>query len=214
MLDFIKGDLGASAGVSRGAERAKLDSHLAGVRRVRARPRRSRPARRPDQLPGPPAVVKPNVSANHKTILDQYLGIIKLAFQLDLTRVVTFMFGSGNSQVSITGIAAGYGPSKASTRRPRLRRGRRSRSHALVLRRGRQFVLELQATHDVDGTPLLDNTLIVVSSEVGAVPRARRTSRSRSSAAASSVCRAAAPASPGPHAERRVDAVAARSASL
>jgi hypothetical protein len=116
-------------------------------------------------IPPAPDVVEPNVSANHKKILDNYFGVLKLAFQLDLTRVGTLMFGSGNSQIVVPGIE-------------NLTKGIHPTAHDYLVEPLTQatswycdvvakFILDLQATKDLDGSSLLDNTVVVLASEVG-----------------------------------------------
>jgi hypothetical protein len=109
-------------------------------------------------------MVASNVSANHKKILDQFFGIIKVAFQLDLTRVVTFMFGSANSQVAIPGIAGltkGIHPTAHDYSVAPL-----TQATAWYCDVVAKFVLELAALKESDGSSVLDNTIIVMSSDV------------------------------------------------
>jgi hypothetical protein len=98
VLDFVGGDLTRLQARLPAAQREKLDQHLSGLREL------ERTLERPGvsgTLPGPPEAVAPNVSTNHKKIVDQYMLLMKLAFQFDVTRVITFMYASGNSQVSL-----------------------------------------------------------------------------------------------------------------
>jgi len=163
VLDFIKGDLNRLYQRLPADQRPKLDSHLGALREFERT--LVLPAQSNVTLPPPPPVVAPNVSANHQQLLRQYFDIIKLAFQLDLTRMVTFMFASANSQVVIPGIAG-------------LNKGIHPTAHDYAVAPLTQatawycdvvakLVVELQAIKDLDGSSLLDNTLIVMFSETG-----------------------------------------------
>jgi hypothetical protein len=165
VLDFIKGDIGRLTQRLPSEQRPKLDSHLAAIQEYERTLVPSTGGGMNVTIPPAPEKVESNVSANHQQILEQYFGITKLAFQLDLTRVVTFMFGSGNSQVAVPGI-------------PNLTRGIHPTAHDYLVEpltqatawycdRVAKFVLDLQATKDADGSSILDNTIVVLASEVG-----------------------------------------------
>src|SRR4029079_17513909 len=97
VLDFVGGDLARLQQRLPAPQREKLDHHLAGLREL------ERTLDRPGttgMLAGPPEAVAPNISTNHKKVVDQYMLLMKLALQFDVTRVITFMYASGNSQVS------------------------------------------------------------------------------------------------------------------
>jgi hypothetical protein len=163
VLDFIKGDLGRLNQRIPVGQRPKLDMHIAALQefeRTLVPPAGGGNV----TLPPPPPATMPNVSANHKLILEQYFAQIKLAFQLDLTRVITLMFGSANSQVAIPGIAG-------------LTKGIHPTAHdyafaPLTLATAwycdmvAKFVADLQSVKEIDGSSLLDNTIIVMSSDV------------------------------------------------
>jgi hypothetical protein len=164
ILDFIKGDLNRLYQRLPTDQKPKLDSHLDALREF------ERTLVPPTgggniTIPPPPPVVAPNNSANHKQIVDQYFGIIKLAFQLDLTRMVTFMFGSGNSQVAVPGIAGltrGIHPTAHDYQVDPL-----TKATAWYCDIVAKLVLDFQNTKEADGSSLLDNTIIVLASEVG-----------------------------------------------
>jgi hypothetical protein len=168
VLDFVRGDLGRLNQRLPPPEREKLDRHTEGLREIERSlsPRDGGPGR-PVTLPGPPEVLAPNVSTNHKKIIDQYLGLTKLAFQLDLTRVITFMFASGNNTVSLGDFLPGY----ASGGVHRLAHAYKvpaliaaSRWYTGITA---AFINELAAIKEVDGSSLLDNTMVPFFSEVG-----------------------------------------------
>jgi hypothetical protein len=167
VLDFLKGDLGRLNQRLPADQRPKLESHLSALlefERTLVPPSGDGGAPPGVTLPPPPEVVASNVSANHKKILDQFFGIIKVAFQLDLTRVVTFMFGSANSQVAIpgiTGLTKGIHPTAHDYSVAPL-----TQATAWYCDVVAKFVLELAALKESDGSSVLDNTIIVMSSDV------------------------------------------------
>jgi hypothetical protein len=165
VLDFISGDL---ARLERGlpsSQKDKLARHLDGLREIERS--LSRPAAAgPVTLPGAPEDVKPNVSANHKKIVDDYFAMTKLAFQLDISRVVTVMFGSANSQVSIGdflpgGAKGGLHPMAHSYKAAQL-----TAATSWYCSMVAGWVKDLAATPDAGGSPMIDNTIIVMSSDV------------------------------------------------
>jgi hypothetical protein len=162
VLDFIKGDLGRLSQRLPADQRPKLDSHLSAL--LEFERTLVPPTGMPVTLPPPPESVPPNVSANHKKILDQFFGITKLAFQLDLTRVVTFMFGSANSQVAIPGISGltkGIHPTAHDYSVAPLTAATAWYCDAVA-----KFVQDLATVKESDGSSVLDNTIIVMSSDV------------------------------------------------
>jgi len=164
ILDFLKGDLNRLYLRLPADQRPKLDSHLSALRefeRTLVLPSGGNNV----TIPAPPPVVAPNVSANHPQILSQYFDIMKLAFQLDLTRMVTFMFGSANSQVVLPGIAGltkGIHPTAHDYAMAPLTAATNWYCGVVA-----KLVTDLQAITDLDGSSLLDNTLIVMFSETG-----------------------------------------------
>jgi hypothetical protein len=164
VLDFIKGDLGRLSQRLPADQRPKLDSHLNAFREYERT--LVPPTAGPNiTLPPPPAAVALNVSANHKQVLDQYFGIVKLAFQLDLTRMVTFMFGSANSQVAMPGIVGldkGIHPTAHDYKIDPLTQATSWYCDVVA-----KFVLDLATAKEADGSSVLDNTIVMLASEVG-----------------------------------------------
>src|SRR5260370_5999230 len=164
VLDFIQGDLGRLYQRLPADQRPKLDSHLSAFREYERTlvPPTAGPT---IMLPPPPAAVPLNVSANHKQVLDQYFGIIKLAFQLDLTRMVTFMFGSANSQVAIPGIVGldkGIHPTAHDYKIDPL-----TQATSWYCDVAAKFALDLATVMEADGSSVLDNTIIILASQLG-----------------------------------------------
>jgi hypothetical protein len=166
VLEFIKGDLGRLNQRIPADQRPKLESHLNGLLEFERTlmPPSDGGVAPPVTLPPPPDMTPPNVSANHKKILDQFFATIKVAFQLDLTRIVTFMFGSANSQVAIpgiTGLTKGIHPTAHDYSVAPL-----TQATAWYCDFVAKFVQELSMIKESDGSSILDNTIIVMSSDV------------------------------------------------
>jgi hypothetical protein len=164
VLDFIKGDISKLEARLPTDQKPKLDSHLAAIQEYERT--LMTPVVSPGiTIPAPPEMVQENVSENHEKILTQYFGITKLAFQLDITRVVTMMFGSGNSQIVVPGV-------------PDLTKGIHPTAHdykpdpliaatSWYCDKVAKFIQDLAATKDIDGSSLLDNTIVMLASETG-----------------------------------------------
>jgi hypothetical protein len=104
-----------------------------------------------------------NKSADHPKVLSQFFGLTRLAFQLDLTRVVTFMFGSGNSQVSFSNIA-GTGKGLHPVAHD-YKSGPLAAATSWYCATVAAFIQDLAAAKDLDGSSVLDNTIVVMFSE-------------------------------------------------
>ena len=166
VLDFVGGDLGRLSARLPASQRDKLDQHLSGLRELE-RTLTHQGAIGPGMLPGPPEAVAPNISTNHKKIIDQYMLLMKLALQFDVTRVITFMYATGNSQVSLGDFMPGYAVG------PLHRLAHAYKAPALIqathwyCQLTAAFINDLAAIKESDGSSLLDNTMVPFFSEVG-----------------------------------------------
>jgi hypothetical protein len=164
VLDFVGGDLARLNQRLPVAQRPKLDEHLAGLREL------ERTLDRPvvaGTLPGPPEVVVPNISTNHKKIVDQYMALIKLAFQFDVTRVITFMYASGNSQVSLGDFMPGYAVGALHRLAHAFKAPALTQATRWYCQLTAAFINDLAAVKEADGSSLLDSTMVPFFSEVG-----------------------------------------------
>jgi hypothetical protein len=163
VLDFVQRDLGRLQARLPALERAKLDSHLDALREYERSLVAGSASAGPVTVPTSLDPVTPNKSADHPKIVSEFFGLTKLAFQLDLTRVVTFMFGSGNSQVSfadIAGTGKGLHPVAHDYKAGPL--GQATSWYCATVAK---FIQDLAATKDLDGSSILDNTVVVMFSE-------------------------------------------------
>jgi hypothetical protein len=164
VLDFIKGDLDRLNARLPAAQRTKLEHHTEGLRELeRALDRTGGPI----SLPGPPPALMVNTSVDHEKVFDQYLALVKLALQLDITRVITFMYASGNSQVSMADFLPGYAAG------PLHRIAHAFKPVPLIAAtrwycdKTAKYLTELNNIKEADGSSLLDNTVVPFFSEVG-----------------------------------------------
>ena len=168
VLDFVSADLARLSQRLPGGQRDKLDRHLDGLREIeRSLSRGATGGGSTVQLPGPPEAVKPNVSANHKKIVDESFAILKLGMQLDVTRMMTFMFGSGNSQVSMGDFLPGYAKGGLHPMAHGYKSAALTQATNWYCTTVAAFVKDLGATPESDGSgSVLDNTIVVMASEV------------------------------------------------
>jgi hypothetical protein len=171
ILDYVNQDMTRLYGLVPASERAKLDTHLDGIRQLEKNLAAGALATACD---APPQVTLPDASgglsldeAQHFQSAENHLGIIRGAFQCDLTRVATFTYAHGNSDMRFGSMVPGL-----VTRRD----GHHTLSHdtgaladleaieRLYAQHLSTFLQTLQATPDGTGN-LLDNTLVVYLNE-------------------------------------------------
>jgi hypothetical protein len=175
VLDFLRGDLARLRARAPQAGRA-LDAHLDGIREAEAAVAlaEQRPVDAPQSLAEP---IEARKSVNHGRVMDAHFALVRAALSLDLTRVVTFGFGSSNSYVDFSDVLGDsafregidyvvkYGVHAVAHRDE----GRASPALLAITRwyadRTARFVESLAATPEPDGSTLLDNTLVVLFSE-------------------------------------------------
>jgi Protein of unknown function (DUF1552) len=169
VLDLVAKDIGRLAARVPASQRPKLDQHLDAIRQVDAQlasfPKTCRgPALA--ALPGPSGEVSADEAAHVETIRQSF-SVIKAALLCDVTRVATFSFAHGNSELRFQHILPGFTNNA----------GHHDISHetdpdaqAMIDRfyceQVAELVLDLKNTPDGAGKSLLDNTLVVFFSEV------------------------------------------------
>jgi hypothetical protein len=159
VLDFVKADLGRLNTRLGAAQKSKLESHLTGLREFEMSLMRQQQAgtgpRPMVSFPKEIEMVAPNNNANYPKLFDQYHDLVKLAFQLDLVRTATILYGHGNNAwKSLHSVAHG---GSADT----LANGTREYMDMIA-----KYVKRVSEVVDFDGTSLLDNTVITLSSDV------------------------------------------------
>lgn len=149
------------------ADRSKVEELFTGIRELERELASS--ANDPSCTPPSP----PMGTEEFARKLDYLHTIMAIAFQCDLTRVITFMMGDALSNRNLgfipdvreTGGDAGdHSVSHHSGQRALV-----SKFRAMVLWKMQQvagFLKKLKTTTDFDGQPLLNNTLVFISSEI------------------------------------------------
>jgi hypothetical protein len=169
VLDFLKGDLDRLYQRIPSAEKPKLDSHLDALREIERT--LVTPAKVGGTAMAPTGItaLPADTSAVHDKIVDNHFKIIKAAFQFDLTRVVTFSYATGNSYVELDAFLNSgmiHGATHAITHEEA---GQDSTRILLIqqwyMNRTAQFIADLAATPDIDGSSMLDNTVVVLFAE-------------------------------------------------
>jgi hypothetical protein len=156
ILDWVKGDVQRLQGRLGGKQRMKLESHLTGLREFE-QSLNMRATAGPRPAVDVPKTIEPiEANGDFPKIFDQYHDLAKLAFQLDLVRTATILYGHGNQAWNgIHGRAHGGG-------------WRDNRVHTrtqMQLLAG--FIDRCAKVTDFDGSPLIDNMVMTLSSDVG-----------------------------------------------
>jgi hypothetical protein len=171
VLDFVNQDLARLQGHVPQSQRPKLDAHLDGIRQLeKALDAPVTPGvtcAKPNQVtqPNPPSGVTID-EAQHLTVTQNQLAIIKTAFQCDLTRVATFTFAHGNSDLRFVNVSPGISANAGhhNVSHDTNASAQQAGIEQYYSARMADFLQTLKATPDGDGT-LLDSTLIVYLNE-------------------------------------------------
>jgi len=172
VLDLVRRDLARLQKRIPTAQRATLQSHLAAVESLEKtlmNQTAGSAAAANAKLPMLDATLTPNNSANHPKLMQAFFDIIRTSMQLDLTRVVSFAFGTGNSAVSFADFAAGPSGGVHNIAHQSKNTVTMDKLTTITLwynARVAEFVQTLAAVPEADGS-MLDNTLVFLFSEVG-----------------------------------------------
>ncbi len=176
VLDYVENSVTRMSGRVSAAEKVRLDTHMQGLRELEMRFQQttggpSANVMLPDQASLQGLVV--NDTPHHKAVVTDFLALAKASFGFDRTRVGTLMFSSGHNWVTLKD----YVPAITQTGRVHEITHQSYLGKNLDLRLitnwygdiVNTFVLDLAQTLDVDGSSMLDNTLIVFFSEVSII---------------------------------------------
>jgi hypothetical protein len=166
VLDFIRADIGRINARVPAADRPKLDSHLTAIRALEKSfdTQVTPPPTNNVTLPMGLDMLKPDTSSNHPQLIAGFFDIVKAAFQLDLTRIVSFAFGTGNNAVSFADF--GGGPMGgvhdiAHLSVSDMTKQMLSTISVWYMGRVAKFIQDLAALPEIGGTgSVLDNTLV------------------------------------------------------
>src|SRR5690606_29881374 len=155
-------------------DREKLESYLTSVRELETRIQNSGNATAACTVPDAPTETN---SAAYPERVRATLDLAALAFQCDITRVISFMFGRGNSLQDFAFLLNGQGNEHHYISH----HGGNSDSLNKLRAIGRwevqevaNFLLKLEATSEGEGTTVLDNTLAYFNSEISDGDRHRK----------------------------------------
>ncbi|HEY0712183.1 MAG TPA: DUF1552 domain-containing protein [Polyangia bacterium] len=174
VLDLVGKDLARLQAQIPQAQKGKLEAHLGAIQQLE-RQLSAMPAQntcsKPTPQPAPAA--RPGVRIDelqHQLVSREQLQIIKTAFQCDLTRVATFTFAHGNSDLRFANIVQGFpstsGHHDISHLTGNAVADQLSTADRFYCERLAEFLTEMKNTSDGPGSTLLDNTLVVFLSEV------------------------------------------------
>jgi hypothetical protein len=176
VLDFLGRDLKRLSTALPPDERHRLDAHAAAIRELETTLDRKYAGTASACLPG--EAPKASAVANHYLAVGEaaqsHFEIIRTAFRCDLTRVATFLFSPGTSRLAFEGLYPGmpltnhHALSHQDVSLPEV-----ARATAAIDRwyaeQTAQFIASLASTPDaINGGSLLDHTLVVYFSEIGA----------------------------------------------
>jgi hypothetical protein len=165
VLDFLRADLGRIGARVPAADRPKLDSHLSAIRALeKSFDTQVTPPATTVKLPTGLETLKPDTSSNHPQLIAGFFDIVKAAFQLDLTRVVSFAFGTGNNAVSFADFGGGPSGGVHDIAHLSVNDMTKQMLTAITLwymGKVAQFIQDLAAISEGTGS-MLDNTLVYV----------------------------------------------------
>lgn len=171
VLDFVKTDLRSLEQLAPSEARPQLERHAQVIRElelkldaVPAMPTAS------CVKPEAPTELEPNLDRNLAAVADQHLSILRAALACDLVRFSTFMWTAAASSAVWRDLYSGMGPenhhslSHEDLGNATVIKGLAAIDHWFA-RETALFVESLKTLQEPDGTSLLDNTLIVYTSE-------------------------------------------------
>jgi hypothetical protein len=166
VLDFLQSDIGALQPRLSAADKTKLDAHLTGIRSMEQQLTASAATCTP---PAAPATLDPEDMANFPTIGKLMMDMMLLAHRCGLTNVSTFMWANADSWQYYPFAGANeehHGTSHCSDTD--------AANVELLIKintwQGQQvnYMLDqLAATQEVDGSTMLDNTVLLWGNELG-----------------------------------------------
>lgn len=172
VLDRVNADLARLQGLIPASQKPKLDSHLAGIQALEKQLQSStmpvdatcqKPTLTP--LPNVPSGVTVD-EAQHLVAAQNQLAVIQAAFQCDLTRVATFSFAHGNSDLRFQKIdpAVTKGDGHHGVSHDTSAGAAQERIDQIYCEQLSAFLQKMKTVQEGSGT-LLDNTLVVFFNE-------------------------------------------------
>lgn len=168
VLDFVRGSLDGLKRRLPAQETVLLDQHLEGIRELERTITAAPPAPPVATLnPGDLKTLVPNDSKSHGRVVAAYLETVKLALQLDLTRVSSLMLAAVQNNVDFSLVEPGFSAGRVHymSHEPGKYRDALAKVTSWYIERIAGFVQRLADTPDRDGTKLIDNTMVMLFTE-------------------------------------------------
>jgi hypothetical protein len=179
ILDLVAKDISNLQKQVPASQRPKLDNQLSAIRDLEAQIGAVGPmVCTPPTLQPPITQVPPGSSSSlridaveHEVVAKEQLAAIKVAFQCDLIRTATFAYAHGNSDIQFGYILPDQvktmtGHHDISHQTDMTAVGWQAVIHQWYCQKVADFLLDLKNTPDGPGTSLLDNTFVVVFSDI------------------------------------------------
>lgn len=174
VLDRVNADLQRMQSLVPASQKAKLDAHLTGIQALEKS--LANPGTTPGKVCTPPTLATPPAvpdgvtpdEARHLVVAQNQLAVIQTAFQCDLTRVATFTFAHGNSDLRFQKIDPGgitKGDGHHGVSHDVGAASAQSRIDQIYCEQLSTFLQSMKTVQDGPGTTLLDNTLVVFFNE-------------------------------------------------
>jgi hypothetical protein len=166
VLDFLQDDIGRLSSRFTGADKARLDAHLAGIQRIE---KQLTTGTQSCASPMLPAKIDPRAMANFPMIATIQMDLMTLALTCGLTNVATFMFANSDSWQYFPWIGVNeehhtlsHGSDSDAANTEKL-----VKINIWHAEQVKYIADKLAAAPDADGTTVLDNSLIVWGNELG-----------------------------------------------
>jgi hypothetical protein len=181
ILDLMAKDIGKLQKLVPSSERPKLDAHLTAIQQLEAQLATMPGVGQANCMPPAvlpllttvPAGTRAGVridAVDYQKLAIEQLATIKVAFQCDLTRVASFSYGHGNCDVQFGAILPNVSTLTGFHDISHLTDAGAVDQLAAVdtwyCQQLAAFLMELKSTPEVDGSSMLDNTLVVFFSDV------------------------------------------------
>jgi hypothetical protein len=167
VLDFLKDDIGRLQNRVNAEDRARLDAHLGGIRNLEQRLDSARSSCAPLAMP---ERLDPRAMANYPMVGRLQMDMLLLAFSCGMTRVATLMWANADSWQYYPWIGVDEehhelshaGDDDVAAREKLIKINVWHAEQVKYLLDG------LAAAQELDGSPLLDHTLVLWGNELGA----------------------------------------------
>ena len=169
VLDFVLDDARSLRRELGRTDRRKLDEYLGGVRDLERRIERSEQF---PNVPRPDFDAPEGIPNDYVTHIDLMYDLLAMAFRTDATRVATLLLGHDGSNRTFpeVGVSEGHHYLTHHQEEDEVRE-KVAKIDRFYMERFARFLNRLRSERDVDGTSLLDNSMIVYGSGIADADR-------------------------------------------